>query len=180
MGVTFQRLAAEGIRPELDLVSLSESPLLKILSSRQESLASTPEWKDRAETVIIGGGCVGVSLAYHLAKAGMRDVVLMEKSELTAGSTWHAVRRVPQTVLCPDLGTSPSCSQLLIENSSEDGASSPHQKVSCPPDWRASRKWEIVVRLSAMLHMWILDSDPVFLPFSIPVNFQKVPSVSIF
>ncbi|XP_030598580.1 dimethylglycine dehydrogenase, mitochondrial [Archocentrus centrarchus] len=47
-------------------------------------------WKDTAETVIIGGGCVGVSLAYHLAKAGMKDVVLLEKTELTAGSTWHA------------------------------------------------------------------------------------------
>lgn len=56
---------------------------------------STPlgmRWKDSAETVIIGGGCVGVSLAYHLAKAGMKDVVLLEKSQLTAGSTWHAVR----------------------------------------------------------------------------------------
>lgn len=48
--------------------------------------------KDSAETVVIGGGCVGVSLAYHLAKAGQKDVVLLEKSELTAGSTWHAVR----------------------------------------------------------------------------------------
>ncbi|XP_061118700.1 dimethylglycine dehydrogenase, mitochondrial [Conger conger] len=47
-------------------------------------------WKDTAETVVIGGGCVGVSLAYHLAKAGMKDVVLLEKSDLTAGSTWHA------------------------------------------------------------------------------------------
>uniref|UniRef100_A0A8C5B0L4 Dimethylglycine dehydrogenase n=1 Tax=Gadus morhua TaxID=8049 RepID=A0A8C5B0L4_GADMO len=47
-------------------------------------------WKDTADTVIIGGGCVGVSLAYHLAKGGMKDVVLLEKSELTAGSTWHA------------------------------------------------------------------------------------------
>uniref|UniRef100_A0A7N8WW02 Dimethylglycine dehydrogenase n=1 Tax=Mastacembelus armatus TaxID=205130 RepID=A0A7N8WW02_9TELE len=47
-------------------------------------------WKDRADTVIIGGGCVGVSLAYHLAKSGMKDVVLLEKTELTAGSTWHA------------------------------------------------------------------------------------------
>ncbi|XP_059500806.1 dimethylglycine dehydrogenase, mitochondrial isoform X2 [Stegostoma tigrinum] len=47
-------------------------------------------WKDNAETVIVGGGCIGVSLAYHLAKAGMKDVILLEKSELTAGSTWHA------------------------------------------------------------------------------------------
>lgn len=49
-------------------------------------------WKDTADTVIIGGGCVGASLAYHLAKGGVKDVVLLEKSELTAGSTWHAVR----------------------------------------------------------------------------------------
>ncbi|XP_014680739.1 PREDICTED: dimethylglycine dehydrogenase, mitochondrial-like isoform X3 [Priapulus caudatus] len=47
-------------------------------------------WRDSADTVIIGGGCVGASVAYHLAKAGMKDVVLLEKSELTAGSTWHA------------------------------------------------------------------------------------------
>ncbi|XP_034048900.1 dimethylglycine dehydrogenase, mitochondrial [Thalassophryne amazonica] len=46
--------------------------------------------KDTADTVVIGGGCVGVSLAYHLAKGGTKDVVLLEKSELTAGSTWHA------------------------------------------------------------------------------------------
>ena len=48
-------------------------------------------WIDSAHTVIVGGGCVGVSLAYHLAKGGTKDVVLLEKSELTAGSTWHAV-----------------------------------------------------------------------------------------
>uniref|UniRef100_A0A8D2HKE3 Dimethylglycine dehydrogenase n=1 Tax=Urocitellus parryii TaxID=9999 RepID=A0A8D2HKE3_UROPR len=68
--------------------------------SRREGEENPPlptetKWKDRAETVIIGGGCVGVSLAYHLAKAGMKDVVLLEKSELTAGSTWHAVRKAP-------------------------------------------------------------------------------------
>ena len=45
---------------------------------------------DRAQVVIIGGGVIGCSLAYHLTKLGWRDVVLLEKSELTAGTTWHA------------------------------------------------------------------------------------------
>ncbi|MEM7426232.1 MAG: FAD-dependent oxidoreductase [Pseudomonadota bacterium] len=40
--------------------------------------------------VVIGGGAMGVSLLYHLTKLGWRDVVLLEKNELTAGSTWHA------------------------------------------------------------------------------------------
>lgn len=50
--------------------------------------------KEDAEVVIIGGGVLGTSIAYHLAKQGMKDVVLLEKSELTAGSTWHAVSRL--------------------------------------------------------------------------------------
>ena len=45
--------------------------------------------------VIIGGGAVGVSCLYHLAKAGWSDCVLLERSELTAGSTWHAAGNVP-------------------------------------------------------------------------------------
>jgi dimethylglycine dehydrogenase len=43
-----------------------------------------------AQVLIIGGGAMGVSLAYHLAKAGWHDVVLTEKNDLTHGSTWHA------------------------------------------------------------------------------------------
>ncbi|MDT8856126.1 FAD-dependent oxidoreductase [Paracoccaceae bacterium Fryx2] len=48
-----------------------------------------------ARVVIIGGGAVGVSALYHLAKAGWTDAVLLEKNELTAGSTWHAAGNVP-------------------------------------------------------------------------------------
>uniref|UniRef100_A0A8C4PB18 Dimethylglycine dehydrogenase n=1 Tax=Dromaius novaehollandiae TaxID=8790 RepID=A0A8C4PB18_DRONO len=66
------------------------SPRPRPRPSRAEENPSPSLGKDRADTVIIGGGCIGVSLAYHLSKAGMKDVVLLEKSELTAGSTWHA------------------------------------------------------------------------------------------
>lgn len=45
---------------------------------------------DRAAIVIVGGGVIGCSIAYHLAKAGSRDVVLLERHALTAGTTWHA------------------------------------------------------------------------------------------
>lgn len=46
--------------------------------------------KTSAQAVVIGGGVVGVSVLYHLAKAGWTDVVLLDKNELTSGSTWHA------------------------------------------------------------------------------------------
>ena len=49
-----------------------------------------------ARIVIIGGGAIGCSIAYHLAKSGQRDVVVLEKSGLTHGSTWHAAGLVGQ------------------------------------------------------------------------------------
>jgi dimethylglycine dehydrogenase len=48
-----------------------------------------------ARVVIIGGGVVGASCLYHLAKAGWSDCVLLEKNELTSGSTWHAAGNCP-------------------------------------------------------------------------------------
>ncbi len=53
-----------------------------------------------ARVVIIGGGAVGASALYHLGKAGWTDCVLLEKNELTAGSTWHAAGN------CPNFSTS--------------------------------------------------------------------------
>ncbi len=53
------------------------------------------EFPTTARVVVIGGGVVGTSTLYHLAKAGYKDCVLVEKNELTAGSTWHAAGNVP-------------------------------------------------------------------------------------
>jgi dimethylglycine dehydrogenase len=46
--------------------------------------------KSHAQVVVIGGGVVGASVLYHLTKAGWKDVLLIERAELTSGSTWHA------------------------------------------------------------------------------------------
>lgn len=51
--------------------------------------------KSHARVVVIGGGAVGVSTLYHLTHKGWSDVVLVERSELTAGSTWHAAGLLP-------------------------------------------------------------------------------------
>ena len=49
-----------------------------------------------AQAVIIGGGVVGCSVAYHLSKLGYKDVVLLERKKLTSGTTWHAAGLVGQ------------------------------------------------------------------------------------
>lgn len=51
--------------------------------------------QSHAQVVVIGGGAVGAAILYHLAKAGITDTVLLEKNELTAGSTWHAAGNIP-------------------------------------------------------------------------------------
>jgi len=50
--------------------------------------------KTHAQVVVIGGGLVGCSILYHLAKLGWTDVVLLERDELTSGSTWHAAANI--------------------------------------------------------------------------------------
>src|SRR5438552_15621394 len=50
----------------------------------------------QARVVIVGGGIVGCSLAYHLAKRGCADVLLLERKQLTCGTTWHAAGLVGQ------------------------------------------------------------------------------------
>src|SRR5690606_41295953 len=77
-------------------VRISGSPPAKFSPSpgyrRRRKLAryGVDAMKSQARVVVIGGGAVGVSTLYHLAKLGWSDVVLLERTEPTAGSTWHA------------------------------------------------------------------------------------------
>ncbi|MEQ8899109.1 MAG: FAD-dependent oxidoreductase [Roseovarius sp.] len=54
------------------------------------------ELPDKARVVIVGGGVIGCSVAYHLTKLGWKDVVLLERKQLTSGTTWHAAGLIGQ------------------------------------------------------------------------------------
>jgi 4-methylaminobutanoate oxidase (formaldehyde-forming) len=68
------------------------------------------ELPDRARVVIVGGGVGGASIAHHLAKLGERDVVLLERSELTSGSTFHSAGLVGQ------LRSSVSLTRMMMDS----------------------------------------------------------------
>ena len=72
--------------------------------------------KTHARVVVVGGGVVGVSTLYHLAKKGWTDVVLVERNELTSGSTWHAAGLLPLFNMSYSVGQIHKYSVALYEN----------------------------------------------------------------
>jgi len=67
----------------------------------------------QARVVIVGGGVMGCGLAYHLAKEGETDVILLEKAELTSGSTWHAAGQITHSTSSFSLGKG---SPMIVTN----------------------------------------------------------------
>src|SRR5882762_2122552 len=71
---------------------MANEPYLSARNTPQRAL----ELPSRARVVIVGGGVIGCSVAYHLTKMGWSDVVLLERKQLTSGTTWHAAGLVGQ------------------------------------------------------------------------------------
>ena len=62
----------------------------KVSRGNKEGVLAPQEIPQRARVVIVGGGVIGCSVAYHLGHLGWSDVVLIERDRLTSGTTWHA------------------------------------------------------------------------------------------
>ncbi len=73
-----------------------------------------------ARVVIIGGGVIGCSVAYHLAKLGWKDVVLLERKQLTCGTTWHAAGLIAQLRASSNMTKLARYSQELYGNLEEE------------------------------------------------------------
>ena len=66
------------------------------------------------KVIVIGGGVVGCSVAYHLAKFGWKDTILLERDQLTSGTTWHAAGLVSQ------LGPTAAITKIAADKSSNN------------------------------------------------------------
>ncbi|MAM25400.1 MAG: FAD-dependent oxidoreductase [Rhodobacteraceae bacterium] len=75
---------------------------------------------ERARVVIIGGGVIGCSVAYHLTKLGWQDVVLLERKQLTSGTTWHAAGLIAQLRATANMTKLAKYSQELYGNLEEE------------------------------------------------------------
>ena len=94
----------------------------------------------RAQVVVIGGGVIGTSIAYHLNKLGITDVVLLERKELTSGTTWHAAGLITsagmptETVLWMSRYTTDLLPKLTEETGQETGFRTiGHLHLACTP-----------------------------------------------
>ena len=72
-----------------------------------------------AKVVVIGGGVVGCSILFHLAKFGWKDVVLLERDELTSGSSWHAAGGIHTISSDPNISRRQSHTIYLYKENKE-------------------------------------------------------------
>ncbi len=100
-----------------------------------------------AQIVIIGGGVIGTSIAYHLVKQGARDVVLLEKSKLTEGATWHAAGLVGQFRSQQNLMKLMSDSVKLFDNlEAETGQNPSWRKVGSMRIASSKDRWDELLK----------------------------------
>ena len=71
--------------------SSTTNPSVVQVSSGNKQFSDLPT---RAQYIVVGGGVIGTSIAYHLAKMGATDVILLERKQLTSGTTWHAAGEI--------------------------------------------------------------------------------------
>ena len=106
---------------------------------------------DRAQVVIVGGGAIGCSTAYHLARRGISDVVVLEQGTITCGTTWHAAGLVTQLRSTFSLTQLATYSARLFEQLEEETGQSPGFRtqgsitVADNPE-----RWEEVLRGASM------------------------------
>jgi len=127
----------------------------------------TADLPRRARVVIIGGGVIGCSVAYHLAKLGWQDVVLLERKQLTSGTTWHAAGLIGQlrgSINMTRLAR--YTSELYLQLESETGQATGYRQCGSISIATNEERFEELKRNASMARVFDLQVDveaPLFL-----------------
>lgn len=119
------------------------------------------EIPDRAQVVIVGGGIVGCSIAYHLTLQGWTDVVVLEQNTLTSGTTWHAAGLVAQLRATHNMTRLAAYSGELYEQLEAEGFPTGFKRtgsIAVAPD---QERMEELVRGADMARCFGVDVQPV-------------------
>ena len=125
----------------------------------QESVSTLPT---HTQVVIVGGGIIGCSVAYHLTKRGFRDVVLLERKQLTCGTTWHAAGLVAQLRATQNLTRLAQYTTELYENlETETGQATGYQQRGSLSIATNQERFEELKRGASMARCFGLDVDVI-------------------
>lgn len=115
-----------------------------------------------ARVVIIGGGIVGCSVAYHLARQGWSDVVLLERKALTSGTTWHAAGLIAQLRSTANMTRLAKYSQELYGGlEAETGLATGFRRVGSITVALTAERLEEITRLAAMARAFGVEVDEI-------------------
>ncbi|UYV37469.1 FAD-dependent oxidoreductase [Rhodobacteraceae bacterium D3-12] len=121
-----------------------------------------PNLPKHARVVIIGGGVVGCSVAYHLTQQGWRDVVLLERKQLTSGTTWHAAGLIAQLRATANMTKLAKYSQELYGNlEAETGVATGFKRVGSITVALTEDRLEEITRSAAMARAFGVDIDEI-------------------
>jgi 4-methylaminobutanoate oxidase (formaldehyde-forming) len=115
-----------------------------------------------ARVVIIGGGVIGCSVAYHLAKQGWRDIVLMERKQLTSGTTWHAAGLIAQLRATANMTKLAKYSQELYGTlEAETGVATGFKRVGSITVALTQDRREEILRQAAMARAFGVEVEEI-------------------
>ncbi len=125
-------------------------------------MADKGKLPSRAQVVIIGGGIVGCSIAYHLAKRGVSDVVLLERKQLTCGTTWHAAGLVSMLWPTPYLtNLAEYTHELYASLEEETGQATGYRRIGSLSMARTPERLEELRRTSSMASVFGVESEMI-------------------
>ena len=124
-----------------------------------------------ARAVIIGGGVIGCSIAYHLGKLGWTDVVLLERKQLTCGTTWHAAGLIAQLRATQNMTRLAKYSQeLYFGLEAETGVATGFKRNGSITVALTDERMEELRRSAAMARAFGVEIDDLFC--DVEVNFD--------